>query len=79
MQFLLLCFVVLTISITTSTQNVLEQADSCFSTVQIAVPYTLWVGTNVTAEFSIRLTVQQYTAFYDLMKRAEIQSPEEYR
>jgi len=79
MQFLLLYFVILTISTTTNTQNVLEQADSCFSTVQIAVPYTLWVGTNVTAEFNMTFTVPHYTMFYDVMKLAENQSPEQYR
>jgi len=79
MQFLLLCFVILTISTTAKTQNVLEHVDSCLSTVQITVPYTLWVGTNVTAEFNISITVPQYTRFYDVMKRAESQSPEQYR
>ena len=79
MQFHLLYFVILTISTTTNMQNVLAQADSCFSTELITVPYTLWVGTNVTAEFSLSVTVPRYTRFYDVMKLAEIQSPEQYR
>jgi hypothetical protein len=79
MQFLLLFFVILTISTTTNTHHVLEHTDSCFSTVQITVPYTVWVGTNVTADFSTSVTVPQYTTFYNVMDRAESQSPEQYR
>jgi hypothetical protein len=79
MRFLLLYFVILTVSITTSTQNVLEDADSCFSTVNITVPYTLWVGTDQPKVFSLEFTVPRYTSFYDLMQLAERQSPAEFR
>jgi len=79
MRFLLLYFVILIVSTTTNTQYVLEHADSCSSTVQITVPYILWVGTQVPAEFSIDITVPQYTSFYDVMKLAEAQSPEQCR
>jgi multidrug transporter EmrE-like cation transporter len=75
MQFLFLCFVVLTISTTTNT----ERVDSCVSDVQIEVPYTLWVGTNVTAVSTVSVKVPQFTTFYDVMKLAEIQLPQEYR
>jgi hypothetical protein len=79
MQFILLCFVVLTILTTTSTQIVLERPDGCYSNEDIAVPYTLWVGTNVTTEYNIFVTVAKYTTFYDVMEEAEYKYPDRFR
>jgi hypothetical protein len=79
MWILLLCFVILAVSTTTNTQGVSDPPDSCSSNVQIAVPYTLWIGTNVTSHSSIMVQVPQYTAFYDVMKAAAIRAAADYR
>ena len=79
MVFLLLYFVILIVSTTMNTQDILEPADSSSSTVQITVPYYLWVGTEVTQQFNINITAPQNTSFYGLMQLAEAQNPEHYR
>jgi hypothetical protein len=47
--------------------------------VQTVVPYTLWVGTDAPDVYTINVRVPKYTAFYNVMKLAEILSLKEYR
>jgi hypothetical protein len=79
MGFLLLYFVILIVSTNMNTQDILEHADSSSSTVQITVPYTLWVGTAVTQQYNINITIPQYTSFFDVMKLAQEQNPKHFR
>jgi hypothetical protein len=67
------------ISTTTNFQIVLGQADSCTSNVILKVPYTLWIGTDVTSQSNIVVPAIQNTVFYDVMKFAEILDPNNFR
>jgi len=79
MGFLLLYFVILIVSTNMNTQDILEHADSSSSTVQITVPYTVWVGTEVTKQFIIDVTVSKNTSFFDVMNLAEEQFSKHFR
>jgi hypothetical protein len=79
MQILLLCFVILTASTTTNTQDVSHTADSSVSNVQIAVPYTLWNGTDVSNSSSITIQARTNTPFLDVMIEAARQDWSVYR
>jgi len=78
MGFLLLYFVILIVSTTTNTQSVFEHVVP-YSTVRITVQYYMWVGTEVTQQYHINITLPQFTTFYGLMQLAEAQNPEDYR
>jgi hypothetical protein len=66
MQYLFLLIVILT----TAEAQGISESDSCFSTEDIAVPYTLWFGTDVQESLSIDVTVKRYTPFYSVVEAA---------
>jgi len=74
-QFFFLSLVVL---ISTETHGDQEKRDSCYSTQDVTVSYSLWIGTQVNESRSITVTVKQYTTFYDEMKIAEIRDQQQY-
>jgi hypothetical protein len=78
MQFLFFLFALLTSS-TTKTEALLKHVDSCFSTQSVTVSYTLWIGTKVNENYTMDVTVYQYTTFYDVMKVAEKQDHQHYK
>jgi hypothetical protein len=77
MQLLFLLFVILTSS-TTKTHSFLEEHDSCYSTQDVTVSYTLWIGTQVNENHTIVLTVKQYKTLYDVMKIAKTRNHQQY-
>ncbi|XP_023727327.1 uncharacterized protein CG3556-like [Cryptotermes secundus] len=71
MQYLLLLFVILT---TAKVQGVSE-IDSCYSTEDITVPYTIWIGTNIQESHTTHVTVKRFTPFYGVMEAAGENDP----
>jgi hypothetical protein len=74
MQCLFLLFVIFT---TAKAQGISEN-DSCYSTEDLTVPYTLWIGTNIEESRTISVTVKRYTPFYGVVGAAGAEDPANY-
>lgn len=48
------------------------QRDNMYVVVQVSVTYTLWVGSNVTENHTISVTVQFNSTFYNVMQLASL-------
>jgi hypothetical protein len=66
MQYLFLLFVILT----TAKAQGISESDSCYSTEDITVPYTLWFGTDVQESRSTDVTIKRNTPFYNVIEAA---------
>jgi hypothetical protein len=74
MHYLFIFFVILT----TAKAHDVSENDSCYSTEDITVPYTLWVNTNVIQSNTINVTVKNFTSFYDVIEVAGERDPANY-
>lgn len=74
MQYLFLLFVILT----TAKAQSISVSDSCYSTEEFTVPYTLWFGTDIQANRSIAVTVKRFTPFYSVVEAAGQVDPESF-
>lgn len=73
-QYLFLLFVILT---TAKAQGVSEN-DSCYSTEDITVPYTIWIGTDIQESHTTDVTVKRFTPFYSVIEAAAEKDPGNY-
>jgi hypothetical protein len=74
MQYLFVLFVILT---TAEVQSISEN-DSCYSTEDITIAYTLWIGTNLQESHTIDVSVKRFTPFYGVLEAAGETNPGNY-
>jgi hypothetical protein len=68
-------FFVLSVVLATARAQGLAESDSCYSTEDITVQYTVWVDTAVAQSFTTDVTVRRFSPFYDVMQAAAEQEP----
>jgi hypothetical protein len=57
----------------------IPESDTCYSTEDITVQYTLWIGTDVDQSYTTDVSVRQFSTFYTVISAAAEQDPARFR